>query len=258
MSQYFKFPTPLVQSVGLVTVPTNEGEGASWIERKPVAAAVLTLSQRDDGHVEIVHDVMTAIDEQEFSLPWLIEQRLVLQAPTLIPAGEATILGVDAAQQRFFVEPRLAGLIFGDHALHVPAFIGEGVSEAGLCRRLGIPRLEISDAEAARVWTWYPRESRIAVLGQHALAPAVSRLMLWANLMSFQTQEPGWMYETMLALRCWLDEREGDAPDIYAWGTSKPVMRAVSHVEAYRRDLGRRLAGLESDWPRFEAGLFHM
>ncbi len=258
MSQYFKFSLPLIQSVGLASVATNEGAGASWIERKPVAAAVLTLRQRDDGHVEIVHDVMTAVDEQEFSLPWLLEQRLVLNAPTLVHDVEATILAVEAAQQRFFVEPKLTNLIVGDHTLNTTAFIGEGVNEAALCRRLGIPRLEIDDAEAARIWTWFPRDERIRVLGQHALGRAVSRLMLWANLMSVQTQEPGWFYETMLALRCWLDEREDDAPDIYAWGTSKPVMRAVSHVEAYRRDLGRRLAGLESDWPRFEPGLFHM
>lgn len=257
MSQYFRFPVPVVQAIGLVSMPTSDCDDASWIERKPVAAAVLTLSQRDDGHVLIFHEVMTAADEQQFPLTWLVEQELVAGAPTLVGVGDATVLTVDAAQQRHFVERKLVDLLGSGASVHVAGLAGEGIGEPALCRRLNVPRLEITPEEVARVWTWYPRETRIATLSQHALANAVSRLMVWANLQATLTREPGWFYETMLALRCWMEEREHDAPEIYRWGTCKPIMRAVSFVEEYRRDLSRRLAGEESDWPTFAPGLFH-
>lgn len=257
MSQYFKFPMPIVQAIGLVCVPSNERDDAGWVERKPVAAAVVTLSQRDDGHVTIFHEVMNAIDEMQFPLPWLVEQELVAGAPTLVGSGDAVLLSIDSAQQRFFVEPKVQDLKTGSHVIDVTGLAGEGIGEAGLCRRLGIPLLEMGPTEANRVWTWFPHDARAAALGQQALGKAVSRLMLWANLMAACESEPGWFYETMLALRCWFDERETDAPALYGWATCKPVMRAVSFVEDYRRDLGRRLVGLERDWPEFSPGLFH-
>lgn len=257
MSQYFKFPVPTIQAIGLVAVPTNDAADAGWVERKPVAAAVLTLSQRDDGHIHVLHEVMTAVDEQQFPLPWLVDRELFTGATTLVGAGDLTLLAVDAAQQRFFVESKLLRLTHRDHTVTVTSLAGEGVGEAGLCRRLGIPHAGISERDAARIWSWYAPEDRTAMLGRHALARAVSRLMLWANLMATQAQEPGWFFETMLALRPWLDEREQDAPELYGWGTCKPIMRAVSFVEDYRRDLGRRLAGQDRDWPQFMPGLFH-
>jgi hypothetical protein len=246
-------------------VPTGDPASATWIERKPVAAAILTLSQRDDGHVTIFHEVMTAVDELEFPLPWLIEQELVAHAPTLVGDGDAALLLADAAQQRFFCEPKVAALASGAHVIDVTALAGDRVGdriahsggEIALCRRLGIPTCEINPAEAGRIWTWYSPETRTAQLGMRALAAATSRMMLWANLMATCHQEPGWFYETALALRCWLDERERDAPELYAWGTAKPFMRAISFVEEYRRDLTRRMAGQESDWPRFAPGTFH-
>lgn len=257
MSQYFRYPVPVVQSLGLVSVPTGDKADVTVIERKPVAAAILTLSQRDDGHVTIVHEVVTAIDENQLPLTWLVEQELVINAPTLIGQGDAALLFADAAQQRFFREPKVAGLARSTHVVDVAALAGNGVDEAGVCRRLGIPRLDIDPVEAGRIWTWYPRDTRIAQLGIRALAQAVSRLVLWGNLMAVREQEPGWFYETALALRWWLDERADDAPELYPWGTTVPFMRAVSFVEDYRRDLARRQAGQESDWPRFEPGLFH-
>lgn len=258
MSQYFKFPMPIIQSIGLVCVSTTESADAGWIERKPVAAAVLTLSQRDDGHIHILHEVVTAIDELQYPLTWLVEHELFVGATTLVGAGDAALLVVDAAQQRFFVEPKLQSIVDADSTINVVGLAGDGIGEAGLCRRLNIPRLELSEREAARIWTWHAPDDRVATLGRHALARAVTRLMLWANLMATRHQEPGWFYETMLGLRCWLDERQADVPELYAWGTSRPIMRAVSFVDEYRRDLGRRLAGQERDWPPFGPGLFHI
>lgn len=257
MSEYFRYPLPAVQALGLIAVPTGEQPDAGCLLPKPVAAAVLTLTQRDDGHVMIFHKAMTAEEETQFPLPWLVEQTLIAGATTLAGTGDAQILLADAAQKHFFVEPKVAALSTGEHAVDVATLAGEGIGEVTLCQRLGIPLLDMDTAKAGRLWTGHPREVREEYLSQYALASAVTRLMLWANLMATRTAEPGWFYETMLALRCWLDERETDAPDLYAWGTAKPIMRAVSFVEDYRRDLGRRLAGLDSDWPVFEPGLFH-
>ena len=256
MSKYFRYPMPNVQALGVVSIPTCDQPDAPGLP-KPVAAAVLTMTQRDDGHVMIFHDVMSAEEETQFPLCWLIEQALITGATTLVDKGEAQILLLDASQQRFFVEPKLAALFGGERAIDAAALAGNGVSESVLCRRLNIPRLGISLAEAGRLWANSPRSMREVCLGQYALADAVSRLMLWANLISTRTAEPGWFYETMLALRCWLDERERNAPALFSWGTSKPIMRAVSFAEDYRRDQDRRSAGLDSDWPVFEPNLFH-
>lgn len=262
MSAIFMLPTPVVQSTGFAFVPLGDPGAMSWIERKPVAAAILTLSQRDDGHMHVFAETMTAVDENQFPLTWLIEQELVAGAPTLISPTERALLVADAAQQRHFVEPKLAPLITdGEHAFDVTALAqadgSDCLDELSLLRRLGIPHKVACEAEAARVWTWYPQLDRAPVLREQALAAAVSRLMLWSNLMATRETEPGWFYEPMLALRSWLDEQEHDLPELYAWGTSKPIMRAASFVEEYRRDLSRRMAGEPGDWPRFENGLFH-
>ena len=257
MSEYFRFPMPSVQSLGIVTVPVGDQPDMQRSLQKPIAAAVLTMTQRNDGHVMIFDEMMSADEEPQFPLPWLIDQALIAGATTLVGTGDAQALLVDAAQQRFFVEPKLAALSTGDHTVDVPTLVGNEIDEATLSCRLGIPWISLHPSELERIWTERSRDTHAASLGKHALAMSVSRLMLWANLMATHTAEPGWFYETMLALRCWLDGRETDAPELYAWGTSKPIMRAVSSVEDYRRDLGRRLAGRDSDWPTFEAGLFH-
>lgn len=257
MSEYFTFPMPILQSVGLICVPTGTADDAGWIERKPVAAAVLTMSQGGDGRISIFHEVATAVDERQFPLPWLVEQELVAGVPTLVGAGDIERLAVEAAQKRFFVESKIASLhAGGDHAIDVAGLAGDGISEKGLCRRLNIPLDPISETEVERIWNCRS-DTRVIRLGRHALASSVSRLMLWANLMAMRESEPGWFYETMLALRCWVDERERDAPTLYSWGMLKPIMSAVSYVDEYRRDLARRAAGQPSDWPRFASGLFH-
>ena len=69
--------------------------------------------------------------------------------------------------------------------------------------------------------------------------------------------EPGWLYEPMLAIRGWLDEREHDAPELYRWATSKPIMRAVSFQGDYHSDLALRQAGQPGNWPQFADGLFY-
>ena len=262
MASIFKLPTPIVQSIGLICVPVGDPAKSGWIERKPVAAAVLTLSQRDDEHIHVFAETMSAVDEQQFPLPWLIEQELVTGSPTLISPAERALLITDAAQARHFVEPKIAQLMTdGEFAIDVAALAqadgGWCPDEMCLFRRLGIPHCEPSETEAARVWTWYPQADRAPLLREQALSAAVSRLMLWSNLMAVREAEPGWFYEPMLALRSWLNEQENDRPELYAWSTSKPIMRAASFVQEYRHDLDRRLAGEPSSWPQFEKGLFH-
>ena len=98
MAAMFKMPTPVVQAIGLTVVPIGDPTQIGWIERKPVAAAVVTLSQRDDGSMHVFVDTMTAVDENQFPLSWLIEQELVAGAPTLVSPSERSLLLADAAQ----------------------------------------------------------------------------------------------------------------------------------------------------------------
>ena len=116
--------------------------------------------------------------------------------------------------------------------------------------------MSLSADTAMRILTWFPREDRVGLLGEHATAAALSRLMVWANLMATRHAEPGWFYEPMLGLRSFIDECEHRMPTIYKWGTCKPVMRAVSFESAYREDLALRQAGEPGNWPAFASGTF--
>ncbi|MFK3889776.1 hypothetical protein [Sphingomonas sp. NPDC079357] len=246
----------VIQAVGLACVPVADMPASEPVlARKPVAAAVITLQARGDGHRDIIAAQVSDARDMEFPLPWLIDQALVAAAPTIITAADRVTLGVDAMARRYWAEPRLAAVCRGGNTIDPGEVFGGSLgNEAALCRRLQIPTSQVRDTEVERVWTRHTPELAMDI----ALGVAVSRLMLWAHGVSFASAEPDAFFETLLPLRDWMQDREAHAPSLQQAGRSRPIRRATSFASTYRDYRKARDAGDEqASWAQFEDGLFH-
>lgn len=246
-----------IQAVGLACVPLHDmPPDEAALARRPVAAAVLTLQRRVDGHREIVGTALSDARDTEFPLPWLIDQALVSSAPTIVTPEDRALLGVEVMARRYWSEPTLANLCGGTHAIDPLEMPGERVGdEAALCRRLNIPVPGIDDADIERVWSRHAPEPAMDV----AMARAVARLMLWAHVRSLASREPDGFYETLLPLRDWMQDKEAIWPRLRDALRSRPIGRATSFASEYRafrdaRDRGDPVTSLTM----FEDGLFHV
>jgi hypothetical protein len=255
MKDGYQLPHPVIQAVGLTCVPLPEIGSDMPLGRKPVTAAVLTLSQREDGHVDVIATRLSDARDLEFPLPYLVDQALMPGALTIVSAADRAALGVEAAARRFFVEPRLVRMVTGTRVvdpLASPPF--DGVDEASACRRLGIPVDRTSDADIGRLWSRHAPEPVETI----ALARAVSRLMLWSSIEAFTLADPGPFFETMLPLRTWMNTQADAAPAIYGWATCRPMMHAVSFAGQYRGHRRRVVTGdSDTSWVSFEDNLLH-
>jgi len=243
----------LLQSVGLACVPLSGLEPA--LARKPVAAAVITLQERSDGHREIVAATLSDARDMEFPLPWLVDRALVAGAPTIIAPTDRAVLATEAMARRFWSEPTLAMLCDGANAIDPIDLPGApAVDERALCRRLQIPTGAVSDTEVARIWSRHTPEPAIDV----ALGIAAARLMLWAHGAAFAWAEPDAFFETLLPLRDWMMGEEEKWPSLHHAVRSRAVARATSFASSWRTYCDAR----DADDPQaamvtFEDGLFH-
>ena len=245
-----------IQAVGLASLPVHDmPPGEPALARRPVAAAVVTLQARSEGHSEVIATRVSAARDTEFPLPWLIDQALVAGVPIIISPEDRAVLRIPAMAGRYWVEPRLAAVCAGTNAIDPTAvFEGKVGDEAALCRRLQIPTSQVNDADVERTWSRdRPRPAMDVALGI-----AVSRLMLWAHGVSFASAEPVAFFETLLSLRDWMLGEEKDWPSLHRAVRSRPVSRATSFASTYREYRTARDGGDEAAaWVTFEDGLFH-
>lgn len=242
---------PVIQAVGLACVPVDDMPPGTALARKGVAAAVITLAERDDGHRDVDVTCLSDARDLEFPLPVLVNDALVAGAPVIMSEGDCDVLTIDAAARRFFVEGKLGALARGEGLVDPVAMFGAEHDEAALCRRLGIPANMVEDRDVAR---WWNREAPMACEGV-ALTSAVSRLMLWAHGTSFLRGLPDPFFETLLPLRQRLMDLEGAYPALKTCVSSRPFHRAASFASYYREYRSRRYAGDETGrWLTFEEG----
>ena len=257
MSKPFELPDRIVQSFGVLTAmpelfDAEQGEA----ERIATAVAIVTLTQRDDGHVELHVSRLSNQREREFALSHLVDDALVANAPALITPAERRALAVSAMRDGNFVEPRLAAMIAGDHAVDVSVLAPgtEPVRERRLARTLRLPWAEAPAAGTLRASSASLRD---VLLTEAALGRAVTRLILWSHLRAVQKAEPALFYEPMRAVQAWLAGCEHIAPNLHGWASRSRILRAVSLWEPYAQDLESRMGRGERIWPVFEDGLFH-
>ena len=113
---------------------------------------------------------------------------------------------------------------------------------------------EIGDADIELAWS----RSAPAAAEDHALRVATARLMLWAHVEAFRSARPEPFFETMLALRNWIDASEYLKAALADLGNSRPIRRADSFAHHYLDYRQRVAAGDETArWVSFEDGLFH-
>jgi hypothetical protein len=242
---------PAVQAVGLACVPVDDMPAGTTLARKPVAASVVTVFERDDGHRDVV--VQTVLDARplEWPLPVLINDALVEHAPVIITRRDRDVLAIEAATHRFFVEPALAALSTRQTLVDPTQMFGADQDEAALCRRLGIVADMTSDSEIARDW----ERGGGRQAERMALTTALSRLTLWAHGQAFRSAVPDPMFETLLPLRERLFELEADYPEVTPILASRPFHRVASFANFYREYRSRHDAGdLQARWVTFEDG----
>jgi hypothetical protein len=246
---------PLIQAVGIACVPLDDMPPCTALARKPVAAAVVTLSERADGHRDVIATCVSDARDLEFPLPVLVEDALVASVPTIITGSDCNVLAIEAAARRFFVEPKLGALAKGQGLIDPTAMLGGGHDEVALCRRLGIAMGPVTCKDVAR---WWRRDAPAAAEGM-ALTIAVARLMLWAHGASFFGGLPDAFFETLLPLREKLMDLEADRPEMKAILASRPFGRAASFASYYHDYRSKRDAGEEAArWMSFEDGLFYV
>lgn len=243
-----KLMPPVIQAVGLACVPVTDMPPATTLARKPVVAAIVTLTERDDGHRDVVIKTVTDARDMEHPLPVLINDALVAGAPTIITQADHDVMMAEAASRRFFVEPALGSL--AKNLIDPVAMFGAGHEEAALCRRLGIPANLVPDSDVAR---WWNRDAPLAVEGV-ALTIAVSRMVLWAHAASFLHGLPDAFFETVVPLRLRLLDLEAEHPSVKALLASRPFHRAASFAGYYRDYCAKRDTGDDGRWLTFEDG----
>ncbi|WP_137785454.1 hypothetical protein [Sphingomonas sp. 3P27F8] len=215
-----------------------------------MAAAIVTLVERDDGHRDVAINCVTDARDMEFPLPVLVNDALIAGVPIIITEADCDVLAIDATSRRFFSEPTIGVLAKGQTLIDPVAMFGAGHDEAALCRRLGIPANLVLDSDVARYWN---RDAPLAV-EDVALAAAVSRVILWAHGASFLRGFPDAFFETLLPLRLRLLDIEIERPGLKPLLASRPFHRAASFASYYRDYCVRRDAGDESRWLTFEDG----
>lgn len=246
---------PVIQAVGLACVPVDDMPAGSAMARKPVAAAVVSLIERDDGQRDVTIICVSDACAMEFPLPALIDDALVARAPIIITDADRNLLAIEAAARRFFVEPNLASLAKGSATIDPVAMFGVAHDEVSLCRRLGIAASRVPDNDVAR---WWDRGAPTAAEGV-AMTGAVSRLMLWAHGAAFLTGRPDAFFETLVPLRERLMDIEDDRPEANAILATRPFGRTASFASYYRDYRARRDAGeKDARWLTFEDGLSYV
>lgn len=239
-TRYFRLPHPVVQAIGLVTCPVDDLPPAMiTIAARPIAAAVLRLEQDANGTCSIGVRKAGALAALEEPLPCLLDRLIDRHAITVIADADLDLLGIEAAARRTFNEPNLAAMLDGRIDTVDPAVLASGASGASerlLCRRLRLPMLVDLSARPGRTW----REGGLERIDRHALAAAVTRLMLWANVAASRTAEPGLFFEPMLALHSWLTSGDTAARPLAVFVRSRPMRRAVACELDYRAALALR------------------
>ncbi len=241
---------PVIQAVVLACVPVVDMPPGTSLARKPVAAAIIALVERDDGHRDVTIKCVTDARDMEFPLPVLVNDALIASAPTIITQRDCDALAIEAASRRFFSEPTLGALGQGQDLVDPVAMFSGGRDETTLCRRLGIPANLVPDSDVAR---WWSRDTPLAV-EDVALTAAVSRVMLWAHGASFLRGLPDAFFEMLIPLRLRLLDMEAEHPGLKPLLASRPFHRAASFASYYREYRAKRDAGDESRWLTFEDG----
>lgn len=245
----------VIQAVGLACVLVDDMPPGVALARKPVAAAVITLSERDDGHRDVTVKTMSDARDMEFPLPVLIDDALIAGAPVIMTAMDCDVLTVEAASRRFFVESKLGSLARAKNLIDPVAMFGAGHDETALCRRLGINAPAVTDRDVAK---WWSREAP-GTAESVALVVAAARLMLWAHGAAFLRGVPDAFFETLLPLRERLFDLEEERPGVKQLVASRPFGRGASFASYYREYRAKRDAGdEEARWVTFEEGLSYV
>lgn len=246
---------PVIQAVGLACVPIDDMPPGTALARKPVAAAVITVAERDDDHRDVVIKCLSDARDMEFPLPVLVNDALVAGALTIMTKMDCDVLTIDAASRRFFVEPNLGNLAKGKNLIDAAAMFGAGHDEAALCGRLGIHAPAVADRNVAKWWSRTSPGTAESV----ALVTAVARLLLWAHGASFLQGIPDAFFEILPPLRARLFDLEEACPGVKELSTSRPFGRAASFGSYYREYRVRRDAGGEAErWLTFEEGVSYV
>lgn len=246
---------PVIQAIGLACVPFDDMPPGTALARKPIAAAIVAVVEREDGHRGAVVTCVSDARASEWPLPVLLDNALVAGAWTIISEADREVLTIEAASRRFFTEPKLSGVTIGQGAVDPAALFGPYRDERALCRRLGIPTSLVPDSDVAR---WWNRDAPTAV-EDVALVAAVSRMVLWAHGASFQAALPDAFFETLLALRERLFDLEADHPALKPMLASRPFHRAASFASDYHAYRAKRTAGdTDARWATFEDGLSYV
>lgn len=104
--------------IGLACIPVNDiPDEHPALARRPVAAAVLTLVEQDEGHRWINTICVSDARKSEIPLPHLLDKTLLPGVIQIASAADRMTLAMDAISRRFFVEPALAELCFGETAM---------------------------------------------------------------------------------------------------------------------------------------------
>lgn len=248
---------PLIQALGLACVPVP-GMPADdpVLARQPIAAAIVTLALRGDGHREIISMRHSDARPAEFPLPRLVDRSLVPGAPVVATPADVATLALDAAARRFTAEPRLAALATGRDLIDPRAIAGAPMSdEAALLGRLGLTLAIANRAEIERAWSQHQPDKAMNA----ALESAIARLVAWAHSASFAAADPGPLFEALLPLHAWLSNEVERVPEFAPLLRSRPLRRVASFANHYRDYRVRRNAGdPDTMWVTFEDGLFHI
>ena len=106
-----------LQVIGLACIPVNDiPDQHPALARRPVAAAVLTMVDQDDGHRWINTICVSDARKSEIPLPHLLDKTLLPGVVQIASMADRMTLAMDAMSRRFFVEPALAELCFGETA----------------------------------------------------------------------------------------------------------------------------------------------
>lgn len=246
------FVPPVIQAVGLACVPVDDMLPGTALARRPVAAAVITGVERDDGHREVTIQCMSDAREMEFPLPVLIDDALIAGAPIILTEMDNETLAIESASRRFFAEPTLGALAKGINLLDPVAMFGVGLEETALLRRLDVDAPAVADRDVAKCW----RRDAPGTAESVALVSASARLMLWAHGASLLAGLPDPFFELLPPLRERLFDLEQERPGVKQLLASRAFGRAASFGSYYREYRAKRDAGDETvRWVTFEEGL---
>lgn len=236
----------ILQSIGFACVPIHGmPDDDLRLARRAVAAAVLTLQVRSDGHREVLASVVATAPSGDKTVTHALVQSLVLRAHTLVSDQERAMLAVEAMSTGHVGDARLASLCGGAAAQDPADLVGTGVAEpAALCRRLRIPTALVIDADVEQAWI---KSSKVAACDV-ALGNAIGRLMLWAHQAAFTSAQPDALFETLLPLREHLLDQQ------HVWPSYKRALGArvfayvLNHQADYIAYRDARAAGDLVEW----------